>query len=93
MRDTSTQLGVHEGGQLDITERRVPKKAKTYQQIFAKMYSDVWALDKPITWLDIGAGYGEVIEAIKKLALRNSSIYGIEPMKPKAGAAQVRGLN
>ena len=53
----------------------------------------MWASPAPIAWLDVGAGYGEVVEAVAALAGKGSRIEGIEPMKPKAAAAQARGLN
>jgi 2-polyprenyl-3-methyl-5-hydroxy-6-metoxy-1,4-benzoquinol methylase len=57
------------------------------------MFNDVWESSKEISWLDVGAGYGEVIEAVSSLATSSSKIVGIEPMKPKADHAKSRGLN
>lgn len=93
-RDAATRLGVHAAaGSLDISERRAAWKITRYRHIFAAMYSDVWARNAPISWLDIGAGYGEVIEALQTLAPAGSSIVGIEPMAAKVQAAQARGLD
>ena len=47
----------------------------------------------PVSWLDVGAGYGEILEAITSLACPGSKIVGLEPMKPKAEHAKARGLN
>jgi SAM-dependent methyltransferase len=57
------------------------------------MFGDVWRRDAAISWLDVGAGYGEVVEAVTALAPRGSAVAGLEPMVPKAEAARARGLN
>jgi SAM-dependent methyltransferase len=56
------------------------------------MFSNVWRDSSKISWLDVGAGYGEVVEAVSTLAPEGSRIEGIEPMKTKAIQAQNRGL-
>jgi predicted TPR repeat methyltransferase len=43
--------------------------------------------------VDVGAGYGETLEAIGKLAPFGSTIIGVEPMLHKAEIAKSRGLN
>ncbi len=40
----------------------------------------------------MGAGYGEVVEALLSLARAGSKIEGIEPMKPKVDHAEAHGL-
>jgi SAM-dependent methyltransferase len=64
-----------------------------YRRILRRMFSDLWRNGRPIAWLDVGAGYGEVVEAISALAPAGSKIQGIEPMRPKAEAARARGLD
>ena len=72
--------------------RRVNGKVKHYKRLFRKMFADVWASSKPISWLDIGAGYGEIVEALTLIAVEGSQIEGVEPMIPKAEYAQNKGL-
>ena len=72
--------------------RRVGAKVTRYKKILSSMFNDVWQNPKEISWLDVGAGYGEVVEAISALAPPGSKIEGIEPMKPKAFHARRRGL-
>jgi len=50
-------------------------------------------LSHPVDWLDVGAGYGEFIEAAQAALPSGSKVSGIEPMTSKAAAAQARGLN
>lgn len=94
IRNEATELGVHGGGDdgLDISERRVGKKVVVYRKVLQLMYADVWPANRPITWLDIGAGYGEMVEAVKSLAHPNSKVLGLEPMQPKVAAAEARGI-
>jgi 2-polyprenyl-3-methyl-5-hydroxy-6-metoxy-1,4-benzoquinol methylase len=47
---------------------------------------------KPLSWLDVGAGYGEFVEAVLSTLPRGSHICGIEPMSPKMESARARGL-
>ena len=92
-REQSTQLGIHvAGSDLDITERRVPGKVELYRRVLGRMFIDVWERDQPISWIDVGAGYGEIVEAVQKLAPKGSTIVGLEPMQPKLNAARAKGL-
>ena len=56
------------------------------------MFDDVWKRKEGLSWLDIGAGYGEVVEAVTALAPPGSKIEGLEPMEPKREVALARGL-
>ncbi|MGI8426014.1 MAG: class I SAM-dependent methyltransferase [Actinomycetota bacterium] len=77
-----------------VVGRRAAAKVRLYKKILSSMFLDVWANENtPISWLDIGAGFGEVVEAVSSLAPTGSKVEGLEPMKPKADRARVRGLN
>ena len=89
------KTGVHsdvEHGRTAIS-RRAGSKLKLYKKIISSMFSDVCESKIPITWLDVGAGYGEFVEAVSSLAPFGSRIGGLEPMKPKVDNAKKRGLN
>lgn len=88
----AVETGVH-ADRLNVVGRRVPKKVPLYRKLFAELFSDVWRRSKPVTWLDVGAGYGEIVEAVASLAPPGSVISGIEPMRPKAEVARSLGLN
>ena len=68
-------------------------RAKRYKKIFSIIFSDIWARNEAISWLDVGAGYGEIVEAVTNLAPPGSKILGIEPMKPKVIEAKKHGIN
>lgn len=93
--EQAVETGLHRevADQKSVVYHRVPGKVGLYKEILSGMFADVWASPAPIAWLDVGAGYGEVVEAVAALAGKGSRIEGIEPMKPKAAAAQARGLN
>jgi SAM-dependent methyltransferase len=62
-------------------------------RIFSEMYRDVWSGCKPISWLDVGAGHGEIVEAVTRIAAPGSLVEGIEPMRRKVALARRLGLN
>jgi SAM-dependent methyltransferase len=82
-----------EMGELNVTARRVDVKVAKYQRLLGELLSDVWVKGRPISWLDVGAGYGELVESVSRLAPTGSTVTGLEPMKPKADAARRRNLN
>jgi SAM-dependent methyltransferase len=90
----AVQSGSHEleNASLNVKARRKAKAVARYKKIFSAIFSDLWESEKPIKWLDVGAGYGEVLEAISALAPAGSLIEGLEPMQPKAEVAVSRGL-
>lgn len=58
--------------------RQVPGNVAKYRRLFDKMFADVWQRPSPISWLDVGSGYGEVVEAVTCLAPEGSKIEGLE---------------
>ena len=92
--DEAVETGVHRNVEHNRTaiDHRVDSKVKLYKNIFASLFYDVWNDKKKISWLDVGAGYGEIVEAISALSYPGSLIVGLEPMEPKATHAQNRDL-
>ncbi len=91
----AVQTGAHgdEAGGLVVVARRQETKVNRYRKIFADMFDDVWTAGDRISWLDIGAGYGEIVEAVSALAPPGSRVEGFEPMMPKVAQARARGLD
>jgi SAM-dependent methyltransferase len=92
--DQAVRAGAHteESLALDVTARRTPRNVARYKRLIGQMFADVMAKDQPISWLDVGAGYGEVVEAVTQIAPGGSRVAGIEPMKPKVDWAKAHGL-
>lgn len=90
--DKAVQLGVHSAEQLDVVGTRIASKVATYKTLISSIFQDVILHGKPISWLDVGAGFGELVEAVIQVAPQGSVIEGLEPMLPKVNNAKSRGL-
>jgi SAM-dependent methyltransferase len=90
----AVETGLHSGlGGHSFIGSRSPRKVNAFRVRLARSHADVWSSGAPISWLDVGAGYGEVVQAVQLLAPRGSRVTGLEPMKPKADAARAMGLD
>lgn len=95
MISEAVKTGVHrelEHGRTAIA-RRAARHIAVYRGLLREICADVWSKQRPISWLDIGAGYGEFLEAVARLAAPGSRLEGVEPMTAKANACKRRGLN
>lgn len=92
--DRAVQLGVHaeEQADLNVIGTRAGWKVRTFQRVLRRMFPEFGGASTPIRWLDVGAGFGEFVEAVASVAPPGSVCEGIEPMIPKTEAAQKRGL-
>ncbi len=77
---------------LDVVGSREPRHVAQFQRLVSNIFADVIGSRKPVTWLDVGAGFGEVVEAARSVAPAGSVIEGLEPMAKKAEAAKSRGI-
>jgi len=94
--DSTVKLGGHQledGAALDTKARRISRKKLASIRELRHLYSDVLSNNKAITWLDVGAGYGEFVEALISTFPDGSAIHGIEPMTHKVLAAKSQGLD
>jgi SAM-dependent methyltransferase len=91
---SGVETGVHEevGSGRSFVGRRAEWKLHRYRRVFGSLFKDVWEAGAPVRWLDVGAGFGEVVETVQALAPAGSVVEGIEPMEPKARAARAAGL-
>jgi SAM-dependent methyltransferase len=88
-------IGQHrvEEGLLDVNFRRSSKKLRAYRRLLPRVLKGADLPVGPISWLDVGAGYGEIMEALYVILPDGSRIVGLELNKGKAAAAQERGLD
>lgn len=91
----SHKLGQHdtEEGTLNVKARRVSSKVAKYQKIVSEFFRGEISAKTPMTWLDVGAGYGEVVEAATLALPEGSRVSGIEPMAAKVAAAESGGVS
>src|SRR5688500_748350 len=90
----AAKTGVHktDDGELTVTFRRSEKKIHRYRRIIQEMFAGEIARGVPLSWLDIGAGYGEFIEAVLSAMPAGGKVCGVEPMQAKVRSAMARGL-
>jgi 2-polyprenyl-3-methyl-5-hydroxy-6-metoxy-1,4-benzoquinol methylase len=90
----ANKIGVHQGEEraVDVKARREPRKVAHYRSMIVDMFAPEIVAGKPLRWLDVGAGYGEVVEAAAAVLPPGSEVEGIEPMAPKVAVARSFGL-
>lgn len=81
----------NENGTLSVVYKPSRRKLARYRARMASILEKD-AGTEPVSWLDVGAGFGEMIEALQMVLPARSRLTGIEPMRPKADHARSRGL-
>lgn len=90
----SVKLGWHafeDGTHLNTKTRRVVTKQRHFERMIKQMFPDLMK-HSPVSWLDVGAGYGEFVQALINNLPVKSVVEGLEPMTHKAQHAQERGV-
>ena len=92
--DTATTRGMHRSEKTSLNTIGLfsRKKITEYRNKVSRLFPNRELARKPIRWLDVGAGFGEFIEAISDLAEPRSVLEGIEPCEPKVRRAKARGI-
>lgn len=93
--DEAAKTGMHatERGRLTVVGRFEPRKVRFYRDRVLSLFGRDALIGKDISWLDIGAGYGELVQAIAGLVARPDRVCGLEPCVPKQQSARHRGLD
>ncbi|HEY2660363.1 MAG TPA: class I SAM-dependent methyltransferase [Caulobacteraceae bacterium] len=88
----AARTGLHptDEGHLNVKAKRSTAKISHYEALVADAFHE--ELGAPLSWLDVGAGYGELVEAVSGLVAPGSRVLGIEPMAAKAAVAEARNL-
>ncbi len=95
--DEALRLGVHqtEQGTLDVnwfSERQSQQQVVQMTQRLLDLYPRNELARNPLRWLDIGAGYGELLLALAGIAGSQPGIIGVEPSRPKRDKAREMGV-
>lgn len=89
------RIGMHRtatGESFSVRGSRHPLRIRHYKSVLRDMFGAEIARGAPLRWLDVGAGYGEFVEAAAGVLPEGSEVVGIEPMQPKVAVARARGL-
>jgi SAM-dependent methyltransferase len=95
--DEAIHLGMHatESGTMDVSGFRArisQQKIVKMQKRLAQLYPSGELQAGPVAWLDIGAGFGELLLALRDSAHPQSTLLGVEPCQPKLDKAQELGV-
>lgn len=90
----AVQLGVHAtpAGQLNVLGQHSPRKVTQFEQRVLEIFRKSDLRQRPVKWLDIGTGYGELLLALQRITPAGSAIEGVEPCRPKLESARRLGL-
>jgi 2-polyprenyl-3-methyl-5-hydroxy-6-metoxy-1,4-benzoquinol methylase len=91
---SSNKIGEHrhDTGSLNVVYTRSRRQFRRFRSNFQSLLQPEIRDGRPISWIDIGAGFGEAIEALQQTLPAGSDVVGIEPMEPKVADAVRRGL-
>jgi len=92
--DEASRTGIHrsEKGNINTIGRYSRRKASEFSRKISELFPDAELGSRTCRWLDVGAGYGELIQAVRGLTAPGSEIVGIEPCEAKAKKAKALGL-
>jgi 2-polyprenyl-3-methyl-5-hydroxy-6-metoxy-1,4-benzoquinol methylase len=90
----ANEIGEHRttDAPLKVVYKRSRRKARRYASTIAAIFPDVMTSSTPVSWLDVGAGFGELVEVLQSMLPPGSRVMGVEPMAPKVAEAQRIGL-
>lgn len=92
--EESVKTGQHKGAKVfSATGKFQYSKVKNYLNILNDFYSENIGTFSQYKWLDIGAGHGEFLSALKLFFGEDVNVLGSEPNIHKAKSAQARGVN
>lgn len=92
--DEAARTGMHKFGDtaLNVVGRFSKRKVALYQDRLRALVPDAEFADERLAWLDVGAGYGELVAAVRTLANRAAHVEGVEPCEPKVQKARALGM-
>jgi SAM-dependent methyltransferase len=88
--DEAARTGEHatERDVLKVTGRYRKSRVRGQERVVRAMFGE---LPAPARWLDVGAGFGELVEAVQRV-FPGLDVTGIEPNEPKRRAAAEREI-
>jgi|GEM_PF-418773 len=91
----STRLGMHRvsSGSLDVKTGFSRARVRGFRRRLQSVFSRGELGRVPLRCLDVEAGYGELLEALRGLVAPGTRLEGIEPCRSKVEAAAAKGLS
>ena len=92
--DDAVRTGMHtaEDKTWSVVNAYNPERVRRTRDEIAALFPELTTATAPIRWLDVGAGHGELVDAVGMLVPDGSTVLGLEPCLPKVEAATRRGL-
>ena len=93
--DEAAKTGMHatERGSLEVVGRFDRRKVAFYSRRLVELFGIEFLQTPELSWLDIGAGYGELVAAVSGFEGEKGDVVGLEPCLPKEQNARARGLD
>ena len=88
------ELGVHVGeSEIDVTGHYKKSKIRRYKRILMDLFDARNLEGEILSWMDVGCGYGELLEAVYILSESAIFTFGTEFNKKKIQSCKSRNLN
>ena len=89
----AAKTGLHEveEGQMEVIGHFHRSKVRMFEQRLPELFESDMLRRPGLSWLDIGAGFGELVLALRSFAAADAHIEGIEPCLPKVEKARSKG--
>ncbi len=88
------ELGVHAGEtEIDVTGNYKKSKIRKYVRILSDLFDAGELRNKNLRWMDVGCGFGELLEALNVLSDSAIFTFGTEFNKKKIQSCKSRKLN
>jgi SAM-dependent methyltransferase len=93
-RVAATELGLHptDRSDLDVVGGFRPARVGKFARRLRTMFPDALP-GREVRWLDVGAGFGELLLGLNDLVAAGSELTGLEPCRPKREHARGLGLD
>ncbi|MEM1041738.1 MAG: class I SAM-dependent methyltransferase [Bacteroidota bacterium] len=85
-----TERGVYDAVSVSGFSRR---KVRMFEERLGTLFPDGRLTQRPVRWLDVGCGFGELVAAVEAVSHPGSEVTGIDPCRPKVDVGRRKGLS